>query len=477
MRDPGGRRVKPRIKKGKGQGQTAVPDIPHWKDLTTPPSVLPQPQHGPNAGGPTGGLSAPVGKGAPSKPGVGLSPVDQAHAIAMSQLQPELDQFDSQQRQEQSAHDARTGQITGWNKWYQDQLNSAFNDTTNALNTLISSSASSGQGAQDALTAALRSGAMGQSDLERMVGGQGPQGGEQAALQAAVDRRTSGDRATADLATAELGAQGQRRSLAGTSMMNMQETEGRRSRASLKEINQGKTDVLNRLPGLEQVALKDQRDFQLAKSQLGEQRANRLFQQWLSKKELGLKTRDQSFQEYLANEQLGLSKQELGLKKSQFLHDAQIDWANVGINRQQLENQLAQISQDAKTAKGKDARERAKLRGQAIAAGVEALSGYMAPQTGEAQPGVEGGAGLNDPSNMTTDPTTGAKIPGKLRVYRRTYDGAMRTLIQTGVPRSDALRILKNSEFASWRNRASQEFDRLKRRGAAGYRKGSGRPD
>lgn len=156
----------------------------------------------------------------------------------------------------------------------------------------------------------------------------------------------------------------------------------------------------------------------------------------------------------------------------QFLHQRDIDWANVSINRRQVEAQIAAAEKDYRNAKTKEDKERAKVRGEGIAKATEWLSGFLKPGEGQAQPSNSRfpyGAGAPE---VPEDPNTGRKYQGATTTYQRLFDDALRGMTRY-TSRSDALRILATSEYTDWRARAKQLLQRMKRRGRSGPRVGS----
>jgi hypothetical protein len=396
---------------------------------------------------------------------------DQAKALAMAQVQPDLNNLDAEQRTAQSENAAQQGQIGQYSQWYQQQLNNAFGDTERALNSLMTGQTQADQGAQDAFGAALRTGMGNMDSLQQQLGGSGPGGQEAALLQNAIARRASVEGGTAQQAAAALGGVGERRSLGGLQYADMADTERRRSNAVMQDIAGRRRDVTGRIGNLQAQAqtqlTSDERDFEMAKQKLGEEKASRLFQQWLSQEELGVSKKNQSFQEYLATQELGLKKGDQALNAAQLAeqqkqnaHSRKIDWANVALKRDDMERMMAQIDADAKNAKTKADKDRAQLRGQVIAKGIDWLTTFLAPD-----PKQEGnpnsrrfptGAGI--PDNPDTTPNEARSG------YRRYYVDAYRGLQSQGLSKSDALRVLSKSTYSDWAAQARRELNQMKRR-------------
>lgn len=413
-----------------------------------------------------GGPATPVTL--PADPMATLTPaqmVEAARQQAMAQLQPQLDLINQDQGRADAAHGTRVQQLTDWGNWQGGRLDKAFSDTTSALNKLISLQGGVDQTSKDTLASALRA-ATGDTAQQAQASGNLPvETNQQGVLSSAADAAKSAQLGLGGGAGAALGAMGESRGLAGIGLQQNQEQERQRYNAIVKDISGKRTDTTNQLSGLIATSLKDQRDFQLAKSQLGEQKANRLFQQYLSEQELGLKKKDQSFQQWLATQQIGETKRsnraQEGLAREQFLSQRAIDWANVGINKTQAEAQLAQIAADAENAKNGDAKEKAKMRGEGMSKAIEWLSGYMVPGKDEATHSTSGAYPYN-PGGDITDPNTGDVK--SLAPYKRTFDDAVRGMMLF-TSKSDALRILSHSEYTDWRSKARAMLTRLKRRG------------
>jgi hypothetical protein len=447
-------------------------------------------RRGGGSSGSSGGTRAPTPVGPtpapPLDPLAPLSPAQmmaQASQMAQQQIMPGIQDVTRQQQQAQMAHDTRDAQNQGWATWAQGNLDSAFTDTRNALNNLIGVQGGVDQNSKDALAAALRSGTGTTDQAAQMLGVASPTD-LAPTLGSLAEGTKNAELGVNSGSGALLGLAGANRALPSVGLAQGNEVERQRFNAVNQDFNQKRTDLNAQIPGLVQASLKDQRDFELSKAQFGEQKANDLFQQYLADKELNLKSKDQTFQQWLARAQLKettrSNKATEGLTAAQQKSQAAIDWANVGINRTQAEGTLAQIRQDAAKEKDAKKKEALKARGEAVAKGLEWLSGYMAPAKGQSTSTHSnypyGAAGEGAIKDNPDDPST---LKDNTSEYKRTFDEALRGLTNY-MSRSDALRILKKSEYSDWRDRANQYYARMKRRpgmGAAGYSKGGGRPD
>lgn len=399
----------------------------------------------------------------------------QAQRIAMGQLQPQLDEVGRRISQGQRASDTRSQQIQGWANWQQGNLDKAFSDTREALNNLISLQGNIGSQSQQSMASALRAGTQSTAEDAARLGAIAPDA-VNPALASGEEANRNAQMSLGSGAGALLGFMGAERTLPSVGLGQYQEQERQRWRAQQQDLLGQKSDLLGQVPGLQASALKDLRDFELAKAQFGETRANNMFQQYLAEQELGLKRSDQTFQQWLARQQLSETKRsnraQEGLSMQQFLHQKDIDWANVGINQRQVEAQIAAAERDYRNAKNKDAKERAKVRGEGIAKATEWLSGFMKPSEGQAGPSNSKypfGAGKPE---VAEDPNTGRKYQPATSTYQRLFDDALRGMTRY-TSRSDALRILATSEYSDWRAKAKYLLQRMKRRGRSGPPVGS----
>lgn len=388
---------------------------------------------------------------------------ENARVRAQSQIQPTLDNLSSVERDTGSAHTARQGELGTWYGNFQGQLDKSYGNTAQALNQLIAMNAQGNTQAAAALGAALKASDQPVNEAAAMMGPNTPTppNTDAAILAAAQANAANQNNFIGASAANNLTAAGTRdATLAGIGRIDAGNQEDRRYNAQVTELRNQRQDALGQLPNLVSTARSDIQGQETQKAQLGEAQKNRLFQQYLSEQELGLKKRNQSFQEWLGQQNLGLSKEQLGLDRSKLREQTAIDWANIGINRTQAEAQLEKIKADARDAKHGDRKERAQLRAKAWTTGLDLLSSYMSPQDGEGPIGEEDQAKLVD------------KDGNPLKVYRRSYDDALRTLTgKARMSRADALKILQSSDFPSWRARARKEasgIQTLKRGDAAG---------
>lgn len=379
-----------------------------------------------------------------------LAPLDpaaieeNARARAQSQVAPELDTLASLNREMTGAHDTRQQELKGWYSGLQNNLDTSFNQTSNALNQMIALNNQGGVDATNTLAAALRQGNQPVEQAAAMMPGvQAPTSNDAQILASAAANAANQANFVGANAMGTVQAQGERRPLASIGLMEAGLGENRRYDAQRKEFANQAVDVARRIPELQNVARQDIQALEAQKTQLGEAKANRLFQQWLAEKELNLKTRNQSFQEYLGEQNLGLQKGAQALDVAKFKHQTKIDWATIGLNQREIEARLAEVQGGKKT-------ERSKLRAAQWNNGLTMLQAYMKPGEGEGPVGVP---------NPGADPKTGAA----LQPYRRSYGDALRILTgQAKMSKSDALRVLAASDFPAWRKKAKQDLTLIK---------------
>lgn len=368
-----------------------------------------------------------------------------ARARAQSQVAPELGTLAGIARDTAGAHDTRQKELVGWYGGLQGTLDKSFNQTSSALNQLIALNNQGGVDANNVLSAALRQGNQPVDSAAAMMPGVStPQSNDAQALASAAANAANQSNFVGANAMGTLQAQGDRRQLATVGGIEASAAENRRYDASRKELGNQVMDVARRIPDLTNVARQDIQALETQKTQLGEARANRLFQQWLAEKELNLKTKNETFQEYLGQQNLGLQQGQLGLDTAKFKHQSSIDWAQIGLNQREIEARLAEI-------KGKKGDDRSKLRAKQWDNGLAMLQSYMAPTK------QEGPIGVEDPAQLTDD------NGNQLQAYRRSYDDAFRILTgQAKMSKSDALQVLAASDFGSWRSRARKELYKIK---------------
>ena len=132
--------------------------------------------------------------------------------------------------------------------------------------------------------------------------------------------------------------------------------------------------------------------------------------------------------------------------------------ANVS-RENEVEAMFAQIEADMANAKTAAEAEKAKLRGEGLAKGLEWLSGYLTPGKGQASsqsskyPYGKGNAGADETVGTADD------VADFQKLYADAYNGLLN---YTG--KSDALRILMRSPYSDWRKKAKAEYNKLKRR-------------
>lgn len=358
---------------------------------------------------------------------------DSAAVMARSQVQPTIDDAQANIDETRSANAARMKDLTNWGQFQQGQLNSAYDNARSFLDSQITSKVASDQVAQDALAAALRRTASPEDALGRMLGTNGPANNEAAVLNGAALNRASSEQALRDQAGAYVNLAGANRGLANTQFMEEEGKQNRRMTAAVKGFQKDKQNAVAQIPGLQQTAFETLQNQETEKakfrSQQREARASRIFQQWLSK------------------QQLGVQKKAQELEMAKFLHQKEIDWANVGLQKQQINNQLAQIQADADNTKDANKKARLEAKGKAIANAIGSLDAFMTPQKGEARPGDE---------HPAEDPNTGVAPT----IYRRRFNDAYALLrSRPGITRKDALKILMHSTFPSWQKEARMRYN------------------
>lgn len=378
---------------------------------------------------------------------------ENARARAQSQIQPTLDNLNTVDRDTAGAHATRQQELGTWYGNLQGSIDKSYGNTAQALNQLITLNSQGNQETSGALAAALASANQPVNDAAAMMGGAkvAPPSQDAAILAAANANAANQNNFVGANAANALSAQGARdATLANVGRIDAGNMENRRYGAQTQELQSQRRDAMGRIPDLMNTARTDIQGQEVQKMQLSEAQKNRLFQQYLATQELGLKKKNETFQEWLASQNLGLQGEQLSLDKQKFRTQTQIDWANVGINQKQAEATLARINQDVKDAKTGAQKERAQLRAKQWTTGLDMLSAYMAPQKGEGSPG-DNRTSIPDPKDDTV------QIPQK--VYRRSYDDALRTLTgKARMAKSDALRLLASSDLPSWRKRAQLEL-------------------
>lgn len=387
--------------------------------------------------------TAPLKKKTPAKPKE-LTVDQQAAAQAQATVAPALAEVDIGARDARSKHQTRTAQHEGWYGGFQKTLDDSFNRTNSALNNLVALNNAGTSGNQQVLQAALNASSAPVNQAAAGMGAAPPPSANPNIMAAALANSDAQRNFVAQNAQGLQAAQGARLSLAPIGRIQAGNLENARYDTEADELASQRRGITNQVGNLTTKA----------KTEL----ENQKFQQYLARQELGLKKKNQTFQQWLAEEQLGIQGRGQDLAESQHRHQRDIDWANVAVNQRQVEAQLAAIDKEAKTGSDNDKKERAKLRGEQWTRGLEMLAGYLKPAEGEAPIGDEN-------TKRKDNPLTDAD-ESQLKTYRRRYDDALRLLTgQARMSKSDALRLLAASDFASWRQRARKELNALKRRG------------
>lgn len=413
----------------------------------------------------------------PSDPLAALTP-DQmqgdAQANALQTIQGLYAPIKEQQALGQSAHNQRSKDISSWAGWQQGQLNDAFGATREAINQIMAQQAGTDTQSQAALAAALRAANGGTENAASLIGGgaKAPGSNEQAALASADQSNKMAEQSVNQTGASNIANMGQLSSLGSVGLSENQNKEQQRWNAENQGYQAQLGDVSKQLPALVQTSLKDQRDYEIAKGQLGETKANNAFQQYIAERQQNTADKNETFQEWLSRNQLAETTRSNKAGEAntatantntanQIQQQGQIDWFNAHTNRTSAEGQLAQIRKDAATAKTKAEADKATARGTALVNAYQWLSGWLAPVKGQAS-STHSNYPYGPP--VTDDPTTAAN---ETQVeYKKTYADALAQL-QNMLPKSDALRVLSNSQYSDWRNKANADMKLLKRRGIA----------
>jgi hypothetical protein len=405
---------------------------------------------------------------------------DQAGILANAQMRPIGDELTNEESRLNALYGTRTSLANQLGAFQQTGVDKAAADTTTALNSLIANNAAVGAGDQANLQGALRNIGQSQQDLVGQLGGNAqaqenlPSQEEQLVASAAANR-TSQNTALNEAAQANIGAAQARRAMPGQGLSQLlagitaeHQTGMNELGAKRKQFGVQKKDAVKEM-------IQALQEFEINKRTYGDQRANMIFQQRLAEKEFGLKKSDLGFQQDLATETLGETKRsnraQEGITRTGQRNQSAIDWANVGLRQQEIQAMLAQARREAEGSGD----EKKKQRAAVLAKGIEAMSAYMAPGKNEGAPNRGGKGTIPRGPRPTNNPDTPENEASSTRQYVRTYDEALGVLRENGMSRSDALRVLSRSRYGKWRDKASRDLDRLKRRGASGYDKG-GRP-
>lgn len=445
--------------------------------------------------------------------------VGRAGQLSDAALQPQLQDIARAGKQENANYAYRNQLLAQLASGRTNTMTDAIGRANTALNSMISSQASAGAQDRDAMAGLLRNFSAPAEQAAQSLGVQGPdptqagqlltnEQGQQASLNAQTQQQGQ----------AQLGAAAALASTPGQDLSQQMQLLGGEHAATARDLQNKAFEVNAQRPGLVRQNSQDLQQFELAKRQFGDQHANMLFQQFLAEKELNLNAKNQTFQQWLSRQQLGLSKRQLNLQaqnqktqrqiaigeltgsfrgkptlgkqqlnlskrqqrlaERQFLSDwreriarRDIDWAQIGINKEQVDAQLAAAAQDVATAKTKKQQDRAKLRGDGMVRAMDAFSGFMAPKPNEQQqsnstrfPFSRGTPAVADNPNTSRNEAAPA-----VRPYQRLFEDALRTMTAY-TSTSDALRILAKSNYSDWRNEANRRLRRMKRRKAGGAR-------
>lgn len=438
----------------------------------------------------------------------------QANQLVDAQTSPDTAALGEQEARENQQFATRAGLARGMANYQSEDMRRAFSDTNNALNSLLSTSQATNAQDQSNLQAALQASDDARARMYAAAGAAPPPPGtpgqnETPQLLAGVASQFQGaQNSLAQAGQGDIAAAGAREAIPGQELaINLRNITGEHT-ANLGDLTQKRNDIQKQRPNLLRQAVRDLQDFELAKRQFGDAHANQMFQQFLAERQLGDQEADTTFQRWLAKSQLlgttpggqttlagraqntadrvavagvtgtdprtgkpTLAARDFLSQWRERLAQRNISWANVGINQQQVNAQLAAVAQQAADASDKKKSDQAAKRGAGIAAGIEALSGYMGTAPSNVRPDYPAAAAIPATSAVPDNPATAvneAKPATKgSEAYKRTFDGAMRVL-ELHMSRSDALRILQKSNYSDWRARANYLTQRSKRRGRSG---------
>jgi hypothetical protein len=444
----------------------------------------------------------------------------QANQLVDAQTGPDTSTLGQQETTENQQYATRTGLAQGLAGFQQQDTQKAFADTQAALNNLISLSSATGTQDQANLQAALKASDDARAAMYAGAGAAPPPPGTLGQdqtpqlLAGVASQFQGGQNALVQTGQGQITAAGAREAMPGQALaLNLRDITGEHT-ANMKSIQQKRDDIQKQRPNLLRQAVRDLQDFEIVKRQFGDAHASQLFQQFLADKQLGNQEKDASFQQWLATSGLTgttapggpvpagqttlagraqntsdrvavagvtgrdprtgrptLQARDLSRQWQDRLAGRQIDWANVGINQQQVNAQLAAVAQQAQDAGDKKKSDEAAKRGAGITAGIEALAGYMGTPPSNVRPDYPAAQAVPATAAIPDNPSTPqneAKPATKGQdAYKRTFDGAMRVL-ELHMSRSDALRILMKSNYSDWRARANYLSQRSKRRGRSG---------
>lgn len=385
-----------------------------------------------------------------------------AIAQATSQVQPTLDELSGEGRAESGQHLARSQDLTSWYQWAADQAAKSSASTSSALTGLQSAVGTGDQQSQDVLAAALRGDSSSipgvpQSD-QGAIGGvsQDPQVLAAAAASAGANRT-----GLAGLSASQMGLLGQYQNLIPTELISAQGDEARRHEGVNTDITGRQREASSQIGTLAKAARSDlvgqDMDRQVAVGQLGEQRANRLFQQYMSEKQFGLQAQNLSFQQWLSEQGLNLDVQQATeTHRANVANETETNRANVAnetINSAQVTADAAKTQAEIDSAKTQAQKDQATARGKRHTNGVQALTSYLAPTKDEVN------------KNGQVRSTYHQRV---------SYDQAIRTLYGVGIGPMEARQIIMtviNPKFQKgWAERAKREINniKLRRRGFPG---------
>lgn len=255
---------------------------------------------------------------------------------------PQLQDIQAQGSAENRKHGTRGGEIESLYNSYGNELQRAFDQTTGALNNLVSQSQGASAADQAALRAALGASQGQQSDLAQRVGAQ-PSGvpstaGSSATLLPAWGTAEANRTALGSSVANAVAEAAQRRSLPALGKIRSSEEEARRHFGEQDRLSQARKQVLTQVPALRLAA---------RKSLLGDAREGQ----------------NLAFQQRLAGSQFGLDVQKQGLAERQFKHQSVMDQNQLQLQRDQLQAQVdnAASTEDAAAA---DSRSKAFDAGQ-----------------------------------------------------------------------------------------------------------------
>lgn len=225
---------------------------------------------------------------------------------ASAVYQPKLQGVSQDFAAERRTNRGQQGLVQRMGGAWQDQLNSAFGQATNALSTLATANAPNDQ-ARDTLRAALGA-ATGRVNTEAARLGGAPQPLSQATETAGLQGATAGNNYLSGLAMNILGGQNQFRNTVPQAVENEALLrEAQRHAGKTTELETQKKDILGQVGGLRSQARSD------LMSELLKQRAQK-YQEFIGNREFGLKTKEFGLQSELGRGELGLKKKELGLQ-------------------------------------------------------------------------------------------------------------------------------------------------------------------